>query len=1045
MRKVLLLAAAVAAAVLFGTTAGAQDGEQAEPADASDLRLPDGPVERDRGPVSRVVDPRLARVDGEVDVVVQLEEDPLAEAVGRNAVQTGPDLGRGQQRAYLGELEADQDRFVSQARRLGARELARVKKALNAVVIRVDADRIEQVAELPGVVSVRPVIDYELDLSETVPYVGAAEVQSEGFDGTGVRVAVLDSGVDYTHRNLYGEGTEAAYEAAYGNPAARDGLFPTEKVYEGRDFVGEQWTGQPGSPPTSEDDDPIDREGHGTHVADITAGKSRDGQHVGMAPGAKVLAVKVCSALSSACEGVALLKGVDYALDPNRDGDISDAVDVINMSLGSPYGQKEDDLSEASANAVRLGVTVVASAGNSADRPYIVGSPSSTPEVISVAQTQVPGAISYPLVVNSPQNIAGEYQNTATVDWAPIEDGFTGDVAYVGRGCPAGSVSEGSPEDPYGADPGGKVALIDRGGCSVSLKVDRATDAGAIGVLIANNAPGDAPSFSFGGGTPPFAETLIITQDTGQRIKENAGAPVNVTVSPENSTPLVGSMVATSSRGPSYSYNAIKPDIGAPGASVSAVAGTGTGEEAFGGTSGAAPVVSGAAALLLDKYPARGPAEVKSLLMNTAETRIQTNPATEPGMLAPITRIGGGEVRANRAADSTTAAWDAEELTGSLSFGYRAVNRDITLTKRVLVRNYGNAERTYTITPRFRYADDARSGAVRVSAPRSVTVPRQGSRVFDVRMRIDASRLPTWTLNGGEKGGDGSLLQGVEFDGYLRIYDRTDEVHLAFHVLPHKAAAVDASPNRVSPRNDRARVRLDNRAGAVRGRTEVFSLTGTSPKVPASELPLPGEGRAVVDLRWAGARLVDFGDGQRGIQFGINTFGERPHPNYPAEFDVYVDPNRDGEEDYVVFNSELGGFGVTGQNVVNVLDVGTGAVTTYAYTDADLNSANAILTVPLSAIGLRPNSRFDFQVRAFDNYFTGQQTDIIGTMTYTPSRPRYRGTGLPAAGVPAGGTARLNVRAVEGGASASPSQRGLLLLYRDALPGREAEAIIVRR
>src|SRR5207245_5906110 len=141
------------------------------------------------------------------------------------------------------------------------------------------------------------------------------------------------------------------------------------------------------------------------------------------APGVSLYAVKVCSAVSSSCSGVALLEGIDFALDPNGDGNISDAVDVINMSLGASYGQFEDDLSEASANAVRSGVVVVASAGNSADRPYIAGSPATTPEVISVAQTQVPSAVVFPLVINSPAAIAGTYSNTATVDWAPVGSG----------------------------------------------------------------------------------------------------------------------------------------------------------------------------------------------------------------------------------------------------------------------------------------------------------------------------------------------------------------------------------------------------------------------------------------------------------------------------------------------------------------------------------------------------------------------------------------------------------------------------------------------
>jgi len=221
-------------------------------------------------------------------------------------------------------------------------------------------------------------------------------------------------------------------------------------------------------------------------VSDIIGGSS------GVAPGVKFYACKACSAVSTACSGVALLEAMDFALDPNGDGDISDAVDVINMSLGLSYGQREDDLSQASANAVRLGVIVVASAGNAADRPYIAGSPSVTPEVLSVAQTQMPSAKRFPLVVNSPAVVAGQYPNNENVGWAPVVNGFTGDVVYVGRGC------EG---DAYLASPAGKIALIDRGGCNVSLKVDRAAKAGAIGVLIGLVAAGDPISFAFGGGT----------------------------------------------------------------------------------------------------------------------------------------------------------------------------------------------------------------------------------------------------------------------------------------------------------------------------------------------------------------------------------------------------------------------------------------------------------------------------------------------------------------------------------------------------------------
>ncbi len=97
------------------------------------------------------------------------------------------------------------------------------------------------------------------------------------------------------------------------------------------------------------------------------------------------------------------------------------------------------------------------------------------------------------------------------------------------------------------------------------------------------------------------------------------------------------------------SFSSIKPEIGAPGASVSAQVATGDGETAFGGTSGATPMVAGAAALLIEAYPDRAPEQIKAMLMNSAETEIFTNPALSPGELAPITRIAAGELRVDRA------------------------------------------------------------------------------------------------------------------------------------------------------------------------------------------------------------------------------------------------------------------------------------------------------------------------------------------------------------------------------------------------------------
>src|SRR5262249_49303878 len=397
--------------------------------------------------------------------------------------------------------------------------------------------------------------------------------------------------------------------------------------------------------------------------------------------------------------------------------------------------------------------------------------------------------------------------------------------------------------------------------------------------------------------------------------------------------------------------------------------------------------------------------------MNTAEANIGLNPIACSGIGAPITRFGSGEIRVKKALDTTTAMWDADDLTGSLSFGYQALTGSAAFHKKVEVHNYSNSARMYSITPSFRYASDAASGAVTLNTPSSVTVPANGTKTFNFNLKVDATKLPLWTLNGGNRGGDGFRLQDVEFDGYVAISDARDSVHLPWHILPHRPAEVTPASTSVTLSSGTADLVLSNAGGAVDGRVDVFSLLGTSGRIPPPRLPAPGDNFAVVDLKSVGARMLNLGGGQFGIQFAIDTFGVRSHPNYPAEFDIFIDTNRDGKDDYVIFNAENGGFAATGQNVVAAGPLPSGPFTVFFFTDADLDSSNVIMTVPLSAVGLTPTTQFDFSVFAFDNYFTGNLTDSITGMTYTAGTPRYVGSGIPALGVPARGSSTLTITA----------------------------------
>ena len=990
-------------------------------ADLSSLRIPDelqitGPIPRAAPvPGGSKIAPDLVSARGSIEVWVKLKRPPLAAANGDDARTRGGILTHEQRRAHLGSIARDQEEVAAAARAAGGRVLGRVAVAHNAVAVRIDASRLADLAALPAVERIRRVIHPTLALAETVPYIGAAAAQAAGMDGTGARVAVIDSGVDYTHRNLGGPGTAEAYETAvltFPNP-----YYPNAKVVGGYDFVGSAWP----SGERTEDPNPIDDGaggGHGTHVADILAGV---GPSRGVAPGAQLYALKACSSVSTSCNGVALLEAVDFALDPNGDGSFKDAVDVMNLSLGSAYGQKEDDLTEAVTQAVRHGVVAVVAAGNDANKPYIVSSPSISPPAISVAQTQVPSATAIPLVIDAPATIAGTYGNTATVDWAPVDHAVTSDVVYLGRGCPG---------DALLAIPAGKIALIDRGTCAVSLKVDVAVTAGATGVLIGLVAPGDAVSFSYGGGTS-FAPTLVIQQSLSTRIKQAATAgTVTATISPAYAISLAGSVVSSSARGPSYSYQTIKPEIGAPGASVSAVYGTGTGEAAFGGTSGATPMVAGSAAILLGADPKLTPLRVKALLMNSAETAIYEAPNLVPGKLAPVTRIGAGEVRVNRALGASAVAWNWETKAPAISFGFLPVPTLQKFSRSIQVENWGPGSKAFLISSAFRFPEKASNLAVTVSTPYSITLPGNCIDAFDMTITIDPALLPGWALDGGPNGGNGSLLDLFEVDGYLTLTAGAEQLTLPWHALPRKTAEVDA-PGSVRVGKP---MQLTN-YGAADGLADVFSLTGTSPRITTTPVPGPGDNYALIDLKAVGVRSPAPGY----IQFAVSTFGLRSHPNYPAEFDVYIDTNGDGIYEFVLYTAENGGFAATGQNVVYVGNLATGRATAYFYTDAALDSANAILTAPLSALGLAPHTAITFGVYAFDNYFTGNLTDKIEGMTYTPDTPRFIAD-VPV--IPPGGQVQAVVTEIAGGAQASPSQTGLLLMFRSGDP--EARVVTVR-
>ncbi|MTD15090.1 S8 family serine peptidase [Nakamurella sp. YIM 132087] len=1047
-RRARLLSLAVCTVTLPGLLlAAAGTAAAAPPGGLDPVPVPDS-VEIAEG---NVLAPSLQGAEGTVEVSVSLSEKALATVVSDGATQTRALPTKAAQVARTTAVVAQQDQLVASAKSLGATELSRASVATNAVAVSVPAANLVALSKLPGVLSVKPVAKYEtLDdpggsgsLAQAADYIQATQVRNAGFDGTGVKVAVLDSGVDFTHEYLGGPGTEAAYEECYAGAnaapvgACADLFGPSApKVKGGYDFVGETW------PNTAEipDPNPIDFEGHGTHVSDIIGGNSADGTHKGIAPGVDLYAVKVCSAVATSCSGPAILAGIDWALDPNGDGDISDAMDIVNLSLGSSYGQQEDDSTTAINNLVRAGVVAVISAGNSADRPFIVGSPSTAEGAISVAQTALPDDKLYTLTVNSP-TIAGLpgnlIRNSKLQSWSPAPTAaLTAPIAQPTQllGCTAAE---------FAGFPAGSIALIKRGTCNASVKAQLAEAAGASAAILWNNVAGDPPDFSFGGGAEVTIPTFTISLANGQLLSDAAAAgPVSLTIDPAKTTSLTNSVVGTSSRGLAISGYRAKPDIGAPGAWLSAEVGTGSGQTNFGGTSGAAPVVSGAAALLIDKFPTATPAAIKSRLLNGASTANTTPDANANLYKTPISRVGAGEVRVAPAANAVGILRNTQAGAGNIGLGLPHLTKTTTWKVTAQLVNTGTTSKTYSLSASFREAADANRKALSVVAPSSVTVGPKKTQLVTVQLTIDPSKLQDWPFShSAGSNGDGATFNGPEIDGWVTATSGAEKLHLGWTVLPKKSASVTAGPSSLRTTAGKGALTLTNSSTVAAGEVEVFGLTGTSPKQPkpAPGTPgSPGSNLALIDLAAAGVRdSVD----EDVIQFAIAGQQRQALPLYPAGYEIDVDVDQDGTYDYAIFNSEASGFALTGQTLVVVADLATGAQAAYYYADADVDSSNVVYTAPLSALGLEAGDTFDFDVLAYDNYYSGVVTDVILGQTWTVDDPKFALTsGAASVTVPAGGKGAVQVS--KNDAAGETTSTGLLLLYPGAAT-RDYQAVPV--
>ncbi|MFQ5874419.1 MAG: S8 family serine peptidase, partial [Dehalococcoidia bacterium] len=537
------------------------------------------------GPDSAYLSPVTIGPSGPIEVIIGLDGRSLAAEQSYRRQMGLAVLDGEAQKAYVASLEQSQSDLKPVLEAAGARILYEYQIVFNGLAVLVDRTKLVEITSLPGVRGAHLAQTVSLALDNSVPFIFGGKTNAElGVDGSGVTIAVIDTGIDYTHAGLGGSGVPADY-AANDPTIIEAGTFPTAKVIGGTDLVGEFYDA--GCPPADEgikcsripdpDPDPLDLHGHGSHVSGIAAGIGTSFVSPGVAPEASLLAVKVF-ALGSTSTAV-IVAALEFAADPNQDGDVSDAVDVINMSLGSPYGRDTSPDTVASNAAVDLGIIVVASAGNDGDLPYSTGSPAAASKAISVAASNDPGVgIQFLKVSGTVDGVADRD------DYVAVEAAFTpplsgvglkeGLTEFVGEACDVGGPGGPNPFPP--GELTGKIPLIVRGACRFDEKILNVEEAGAIAAVIYNNRLGAGPIVM---GGDPIVEIpgFMIGNPDGVAIQAALGPQTTFTLDPENFLPLPNRLAEFTSSGPRFVDSALKPDISAPGVSIASVlVGSGT-------------------------------------------------------------------------------------------------------------------------------------------------------------------------------------------------------------------------------------------------------------------------------------------------------------------------------------------------------------------------------------------------------------------------------------------------------------------------------------
>ncbi|TZF88049.1 S8 family serine peptidase [Lysobacter lacus] len=662
----------------------------------------------------------------------------------------------------LAAVRSEKQVFRNAARGAGLRYIENYAfdDLFNGFSVTVSRAQLGTLMRMPGVRAIYPVQTIAMpqdtpgtsspDLYTALAMTGADVAQNTlGLDGSGVRVAVMDTGIDVDH-------------PAFGGGGVNGGTaFPTARVVAGWDFVGDAFNADSSSPSynpvPSPDARPDDCAGHGTHVAGIIGA---NGDVKGVAPKVSLGAYRVFG-----CQGSTTADVMLAAMERAK----ADHMQVLNMSIGSAFQWPQYPTAKAASRLVEHGMVVVASAGNDGGTGlYSLGAPSVGDEVISVASFDNT-SITQPAFALSPDAYKVGF-NAATGAPTPPSSGSatldrTGTTSTTNDGCaalPANSLA-------------GKVALIRRGTCSFYIKSTNAQAAGAIGVVLYNNVAG--PLNPTVAGTPSInIPVAAVTAADGALMDGRiAAGPTQLTWGNFHASipnPTGGLISSFSSWGLSPDLQ-LKPDIGAPGGSIYSTFPLERGGYAsLSGTSMSSPHVAGAVALLLQSAPHTPAQVVRTILQNTAQPKPWSG-SPGSGFLDATHRQGAGMLRIDQAVMATTRVEP-----GKISLGESEVG---TQVRRLQLSNRGTVPVTYT----FSAVDTVGTGpytfspsyfiggtGVAFSVPSLTLAPRTSA---SVNVTIAPPAGPT--ITGGIYGGyvvmtpdNGSETLRVPYSGYVGDY-----------------------------------------------------------------------------------------------------------------------------------------------------------------------------------------------------------------------------------------------------------------------------------